>query len=197
MQSKLPLFLVIGLSLLFLSMSCTSTGGSTGPQFDATGWDTTDLGDGITYLVRTDSDGTLLQEGYLLNGVKNGMWVEYHPGGDNISTITPFVNGSVTGSVLTLSNRSQMESKKSFGNNTLHGTSATYKYGKVVTKTPYNMGKINGKFQEYNNAKLQREIDYVNGVKDGKIVYYDEEGNVTVEYVYKNDEKVSGGMVEQ
>lgn len=199
MKLKLPLFLLIAFSLIVISISCNSGGGSSSPAgtFDTAGWETTDHGNGITQLMKKDGNGNPLQSGYLVNGVKEGVWIEYHDDGDNIMSITPYVRGTVTGPVLTYSNRSQLESMKSFANDILHGPSNTYKYGKVTSRTPFEKGIINGKFQEYLNSKLQREIDYVNGKKDGKIVYYDEEGNVTVEYQYKNDQKISGGMIEK
>ncbi len=84
-----------------------------------------------------------------------------------------------------------------YSNNQVDGISATYKFGKPVTEIPYTMGQIDGTYKEYQNNKLHKEIQYSKGKKNGTMKYFDEEGNVTVEYVYKNDEKVSGGMVKE
>ena len=44
--------------------------------------------------------------------------------------------------------------------------------------------------------KLKQEVEYKNGLQDGYFRYYDEEGNVTLEYEYKEGEKIKGGIVE-
>jgi len=41
------------------------------------------------------------------------------------------------------------------------------------------------------------EAEYKNGKQDGMYKYYDEDGKVVMEYVYKDGEKVSGGMKEK
>ena len=55
---------------------------------------------------------------------------------------------------------------------------------------------MDGIYKEfYNNGKLQRSINYKNGVMDGPMKYYNEEGGVTLEYSYKNGEKVGEGVM--
>jgi len=197
MKLKLPLFLLFGLAIFTIGCNSGSDGSSAAVgSFDTAGYETTDLGSGITHLIKQDGGGFPIEEGYLHNGVKSGVWTVYHPDGIQIKSLTSYINGALSGPMITLDTRSQMESLKTYGNNQLNGLSATYKFGKVVTELPYKNGQIDGVFKEYLNGKLQRKIDYVNGKKDGTLTYYDEEGNKTVEYEYKNDEKISGGMIE-
>ncbi len=197
MKLKLPLFLLLGIALLTFACNSGSNGvSSVDTQFDTTGYTTTDLGAGITHLIKKDGGGNPIEEGYLQYGVKSGVWTTYHPDGIQIKSLTSYLDGRLTGPSIVLDTRSQMESLKTYGNNQLNGLSATFKYGKVVTELPYNKGQIDGVFKEYLNGKLQRKIDYVNGKKNGLLTYYDENGNKTVEYQYKNDEKVGGGMIE-
>ncbi len=58
------------------------------------------------------------------------------------------------------------------------------------------MGKLDGVARTFDDRtwKVKQEVEYKNGVQDGFFRYYDENGTVTLEYVYKNGEKVSGGM---
>ena len=45
-------------------------------------------------------------------------------------------------------------------------------------------------------GKLQRDVAYKNGKIDGLMRYYDPEGKVTLQYTYKNGERIGGGIVE-
>ena len=62
----------------------------------------------------------------------------------------------------------------------------------------YKDDKLEGTARTYDDRtfKLKQEVEYKDGKQDGFFRYYDEEGNVTLEYQYKNGEKVSGGIVE-
>ena len=56
---------------------------------------------------------------------------------------------------------------------------------------------MDGPFAIYNDrGNLQRRGNFKNGKQHGLLQYFDEEGNVTLEYEYKNGEKVGGGIVE-
>lgn len=185
------------LSSMLLLVGCGgNSSSSTSAAFDTSGYESLDVGGGITKLTKKGSDGSVIEEGYIYNGLKNGVWSTYYPDNDRVKTFQSFVNGSLTGPTLEMSNRGQIDAKKTFGNNQLDGMSSSYKFGKAITEIPYKLGKINGKFREYQDSKLHKEIDYVDGKRNGKMLYFDADGNVTVEYDYKNDEKVGGGMVE-
>ncbi len=187
---------ILALLFAFSLSNCTSSGTSSGSAFDSAGYEVIDLGGGIEKLTKKTADGTLVEEGFLYNGQKNGTWSTYHEDGERVKLFTSYINGTLSGPSLEMSRRGQIDSKKSYGNNTLHGLSSTYKFGRAVTEIPYTLGKIDGKYREYQDGNLHKEIDYADGKKNGKMLYYDADGKITVEYVYKNDEKVSGGMVE-
>jgi len=196
MKLKLPLLFLFGFVLFCIGCDSGTSTTTTQANFDTSGFETMDHGNGITYLVKRDGDKFPIEEGYLKNGLKNGAWTVYHPDGNQIKTITSYIDGTLSGPTIELDTRSQMLSLKNYANHALNGLSATYKFGKVVTELPYVNGQLNGTFKEYLNGKLQRKIDYVDGKKHGKLTYYDEEGNKTVEYDYKNDEKLGGGIIE-
>ncbi len=186
---------ILFLTALFL-MGCGSNSSSSGPAFDTTGYDTVNLGDGITKVVKLNAEGETIEEGYLHNGQKSGVWSTYYDDNNRVKTFQSYINGALTGPTLEMNNRGQIDAKKTYGNNQLDGMSSTYKFGRAVTEIPYKLGKIHGKFREYQDNNLHKEIDYKEGKRDGKMLYFDPEGNVTVDYDYKNDKKVGGGMVE-
>ena len=45
-------------------------------------------------------------------------------------------------------------------------------------------------------GRLQKEINYKMGVQDGYFRYYNESGQINMEYLYKDGEKISGGIVD-
>jgi antitoxin component YwqK of YwqJK toxin-antitoxin module len=55
----------------------------------------------------------------------------------------------------------------------------------------YVSGKLEGTVRIfYENSKLMEESLYKNGLRDGVSKWYDQEGNLTIQYEYKNGELV-------
>ena len=171
-------------------------GGASGPQFDATGFETEGIGGGAQIAEFRDASGWLLNKGTLLNGVKTGTWTTYHENSNKIKTITSFVNGKKNGPEITLNDRGQIESVTEFKNEKFHGLVGKYKFGRPTEETNYQDGEMDGSFALYDSqGKLQRKGSLKDGKYHGKLQYYDSDGNVTMEYEYKNGEKVSGGII--
>lgn len=146
--------------------------------------------------IQKNPSGAKIAEGYLIDGKKNGIWITYHPNSDRIKTITSYVDNTLEGVHLELSNRGQIEAKVTYSQNEYNGPFVKYKFGRPLELSNYNMGKLDGVSKSYyNNGKLQKEIEFKNGIQDGIYKFYDDQGNTTLEYTYKNGEKVSGGIV--
>ena len=129
-----------------------------------------------------DASGNLSSEGYVLDNKKTGEWLTYNPEGE-----------------IKMSFRGQVDTRAQYHLGQLHGPWKQYKFGKLIEERNYAGGKLDGTSKSYDDKtwKLKQEVQYKNGVQDGIYRYYDENGNVTLEYEYKNGEKVSGGMVKQ
>jgi antitoxin component YwqK of YwqJK toxin-antitoxin module len=93
--------------------------------------------------------------------------------------------------------RGQIDMKAQYHQGQLHGSYIQYKFGKLLEQRTYNMGKLDGTVRTFDerNWKIKQEVQYKNGLQDGFFRYYDENGNVTLEYVYRNGEKISGGII--
>lgn len=145
--------------------------------------------------VKKDGGGTVVEEGYVLNGNKHGLWMTYHPDG-RIATINHYVDGNLNGVSLTLDNRGQITDKAFFTDNQYDGQKAKYRFGRPQEIVPYKNGVIDGRVVKYyTNTKVMEEIDYANGKQHGYYRHYNEEGVMDLEYVYENGTKVSGGIV--
>lgn len=154
-------------------------------------------GSDVKYARQVSSSGVLQIEGFVKDGKKTGMWVEYTPEGD-VLLINHYVDGMLEGAAMRMSFRNQVDLKLNNKQGKLDGAWTAYKFGKVIETRQYKNDKLEGVTRMYDDRtfKLKQEVEYKNGVQDGIYRYYDENGNVTLEYEYKNGEKVSGGMVE-
>ncbi len=192
---RLILFLLTGCTIFF---ACGG-GSTTGAVANLEGYTTESIsGSNVTRAYKSDADGNLLEEGYISNGKRNGVWTTYWDGDHvgKIKTITSYSDGMLNGPYLELTNRSQIETEVYYKKNEYHGPFSKYKFGRLEKRQEYKDNMLDGLTVEYNNkGDVQREINYKEGKQHGTMKYYNDEGEVTVEYEYKNGEKVSGGMV--
>ena len=194
--------LVLGLFALGF-FACESGAGSQpaagAVSTELTGFATTPI-PGTDYVLaeKRNADGQLVEAGRLRGDTKDGTWVTYHPDKEIPATVADYVNGNYSGTYQTFNNRGQLEMIAGYVNNQLHGKYAKYKFGRKTEEGEYNNGKETGVWTVYYNNKdiPQKMTTYLDGQMNGPLRFYDEEGNVTVEYEYRNGEKVSGGIIE-
>jgi antitoxin component YwqK of YwqJK toxin-antitoxin module len=170
-----------------------------GASIDLSGFEIQDIpGTNFQKVVKRTSDGTLLEEGVIMDGKRNGMWVTYHTDNEIPKTIVNYVNDVSSGSYYSFNNRGQLEEMRGYLNNELDGKWGKYKFGRTTEEANYKNGKFDGVYKSYfaNSDKVQKEFNYKNGELHGNYKFYNEDGQVTLEYEYDNGEKVSGGIVE-
>lgn len=188
--------ITIFLLLSFLYFACnTGSNNSSSGSSDLTGFESTSIPGSNASFVFKGSKDKPSETGYVVNGKKNGTWLTYHDEG-RIKTLSTYVDGQKTGPYMELSNRGQIEKQIEYQGDKLHGVSTTYKFGKPIKETPYVNGKIEGRYVEYNDKgdQVAKEVYFKDGKQHGSLKYFDENGKVTLEYEYKNGEKVSGGI---
>lgn len=151
----------------------------------------------LQYAEKRGENGQLLEQGMFDNTEKVGNWITFHPESNIPKTQASMAANVLNGMYLEYNKRGQIELVANYLNNQLNGTYTKYKFGRIVEESTYKMGKLDGVFRSYfnNSDKLQREIEYTDGKQNGFWRAYNEEGQVVMEYVYKDGEKVSGGMV--
>ena len=178
----------------FIVASC---GSPSGPTYDLKSYDTESIGGGAKLVSYKDNLGLYLAKGQVINGVRNGTWNTFHPGTNNIKTLTTYINGRKSGAEIALDENGRIVELNEFKNDVPHGLAIKYRFGRVLEEMNYKDGQLNGPFKIYNEqAKLQRSGSFKNGKQHGLLQYYDDNGNVTLEYTYENGEKVSGGIVQ-
>jgi antitoxin component YwqK of YwqJK toxin-antitoxin module len=135
----------------------------------------------------------VIEKGFFYKGLKDGTWVKYDANGDKISEISGYHAGKLDGISIKLDPRGQLQERKEYRDNRLHGYYALYQYGKLLKEANYKDGQLHGrmtKYVEFTGKKLS-EADYKNGKQDGIFRYFDDKGNITLEYRYKNGEKIT------
>lgn len=167
-----------------------------------TGYTLSDLpGTDMQVAVKKDQSGNLLERGYFRNGQKEGVWLIYQTGEEagRVGTLVSYLDGKRNGIYMEFDRRGQIEVEATYQNNQLEGRYARYKFGRIQEESQYHLGKLDGVYKKFyeNSAKLQTESEYRNGVQHGYYRFFGEDGNLMLEYEYREGEKVRGGMVEQ
>lgn len=185
--------LISGLAIIVFSCGNEAIG----PKMDVKGYQTETIGGGAAAAAYYDANSWPLSKGHLINGVQNGIWTTYHPDSRKIQKMTNYINGQKNGPEITLNDRGQIIEIKHYRNDQLHGLSATYRSSRPVTETTYSKGIMHGPFAIYDEftGKIQRSGTYSNGEFHGELYFYGANEEVTLQYVYDQGEKVSGGIV--
>jgi len=140
----------------------------------------------------------LTEEGPLYKDMKEGAWLSYYSGRDSgkVKLVTNYHEDLKTGVELEFATNGSLSKRVDYDGGVLDGVYAEYKYNRPLKYAEYTAGELDGTYKTYyTNGKIQQMTEYTKGKKNGKSEFYNEEGQVIMEYVYKNDEKISGGKV--
>jgi len=135
-----------------------------------------------------DGTGNTVAYGLYVNGLREGSWTELHPNG-HVKNITGYVHGLKEGQSIEIDNKGQALEKFTYHNGELAGTYTKYNRSRIKETKEYKNGMLEGKVEVfYDNAKLMEESYYKNGKRDGVAKWYDQEGNLSIEYTYVDGE---------
>lgn len=145
-----------------------------------------------------DAEGNITESGMMLNGHKMGVWTFNHPSTNFPMKLISFVDDIQNGPYFELNDRGQTTVMAYYKNNILHGPWAKFRYGSAEMSVNYVEGKRHGIYREldFKNGKITKEISYKNDKENGFMRFYDPDGNITVEYEYKDGEKIGGGIID-
>ena len=192
------LIFLFGLFLLFSCNSKQSTDNGSEEVFNADEYSLESLqGTDVQKAVKVDKNGKVIEQGFVKNGEKTGQWIEFDPKKGTIKAITSYIDGKLNGLYIEFDNLGYKTIVAEFKDDDLNGKYTKYKYNKKLEEATYKNGKLNGVRIKYNNSngKKLEEIEYKDDVIDGKVRYYNDKGEIVLEYEYKNGKKVKGGMV--
>ncbi len=190
---------IILLAIISMFMYACGGGTTTGASADLAGYESENVsGTNITKAIKKNANGEIIEKGFVSNGKRNGMWISYWDGDNTgkIKTIASYTDGMLNGPYLELSNRGQIEKEVNYLKNQYDGKFIQYKYGRMEKEINYKGNELNGPSIDYDNKGNKQKVqNFKNGKLHGKWQTFNEEGELTLEYEYKNGEKVSGGIV--
>ncbi|MDX1684641.1 MAG: hypothetical protein R3275_05345 [Saprospiraceae bacterium] len=145
-----------------------------------------------------NTSGEIIQEGFIKNGVRDGQWTYYNPQQNYITKVEHYINGRLNGVALELNRRHELETRSHYKGGQRHGYYVKYHRSRPKTEAYYKDGQLHGRMTKYHDYsdQIMSEAEYRNGQQHGIYRYYDEQGNITLDYLYENGKKVRGGIVE-
>lgn len=151
----------------------------------------------VQQFTRRDPVGNVVERGFLRDGVRTGAWAAYTPERNAPEKTYSYVDGVLNGPYLEFDDRGRIQLAANYRAGQLHGPYGTFRIGTPTLTATYVDGQLHGPMAEYfsRNGKIKQEVNYKMGKKHGLLRYFNEEGEVTLEYTYENDEKISGGIV--
>jgi antitoxin component YwqK of YwqJK toxin-antitoxin module len=137
-------------------------------------------------------DDQLIEKGFFYKGQKDGTWVKFGENGKKISEISSYHMGKLNGLCVKLDKSGRIEERMEFRDGRLHGYYELYQYSKLLKEAHYKDGQLHGRMTKYIEIKGHKlsEADYKEGKLHGVFRYFNDEGDVTLEYRYENGEKV-------
>jgi antitoxin component YwqK of YwqJK toxin-antitoxin module len=147
---------------------------------------------------RKDPLGNLIEAGFVHDGKKHGTWTVYNQDSRAPEKFMSYIDGALNGPYIEMDVQGRYALIANYKANKLHGHYGKYRIGRAELTANYIDGALDGVMAEYDyrNQKIKQEISYKMGLKDGYMRYFNEEGKITLEYLYKDDVRVSGGIKE-
>lgn len=136
--------------------------------------------------------GTIKVYGEVLNGMKEGTWVENFPNADLPHFIIQYKNGKKDGIYMEFDKQANLIKKFDYKNDMLDGLYCEWmKGGRISKKQVYKEGKLDGKsLVYYDRGSIQEESEYKEGKRHGVTIWYSYvergQGPKAVMYTYKD-----------
>jgi len=130
----------------------------------------------------------VIAEGDYYQGQQDGIWAEYDSESGHLRSITNYFRGKKQGPAMTFDDRTTYLSTKAFYNqDVLEGQYLRFDGLKKAEEKNYKLGKLNGMVRKYyRNGQVLEEAPYIDGLIHGVAKWYDEEGNLTIQYEYED-----------
>jgi antitoxin component YwqK of YwqJK toxin-antitoxin module len=149
-----------------------------------------DDGSGLVKATVYGTNGAVLEQGYYLNGMREGIYTVFHTNGLVQSTMG-YVHGKKEGQYVIMDDRGQLKEYSTYHNDKLHGSFIIYNRNKKKEIREYKNGKLEGLVEKfYPNGKIMERTLYAAGQLHGVSRWYDQQGINTIAYEYNNGELI-------
>lgn len=202
-------FLILGIAILFYACgeNTSSTSGNSSTSGITSNESFHDFNideyNGTEVATKEGEIVNFVEQGELRNGKRHGFWMT-HPDRTHsrISSLKFYVEGVLNGPYYEYSNNGELELATYYRNGNYDGDYIEYKYGSPVVIAFYKQGLLHGSRTIYYTDRdiytsIQKIENFQNGKLHGEVSWFNPDGKKTMEYIYKNGEMVSGGMIEE
>lgn len=176
----------------------TSAQASAAPAGDYSKYELTQLpGTSMQKAVLRNQAGRVIEQGYLDDkGLKTGEWLSFYENSGLPYKLINYRAGVQNGLYIFFNEIGQVSLLATYADNQLDGYWVKYRFGRLDEEAEYLKGQMHGTHRQYfvREGWLQFTTEYKNGVRHGMSRTYNKEGQVTLEYEFKDGEKISGGM---
>jgi len=154
-------------------------------------------GSNLQLAVKRSEEGLIREMGNVLDGKRSGTWTLYATDTIRPRKIVNYVDGNKNGLYIEMSETGSIDLVAHFQDNKLHGSWAKYRFGRPVQTAEYQNGELHGPQREFQirDGKIAKEVHYKNGKLDGQFKHFNEKGEVTLQYEYKDGVKVGEGVL--
>lgn len=139
-----------------------------------------------------DDQDRVTARGMLKNGLRQGNWAYYVDGGHQPIRTEAYVDGKLNGAQIRFDRYGRVFKYSYYVNGELDGKYAEFRAGIIQQSATYRKGKLHGtlRIHTLQNGKVNRSIEYKDGVEDGPMRWYNDAGDLIQERMYKNGELV-------
>lgn len=154
-------------------------------------------GSDIQMAVKKSEEGVIREMGNALNGKRVGTWTLYGKDPVRPRKIVNYVDGKKNGVYIEMNEAGSIDIIAHFKDNKLHGSWAKYRFGRPLETAEYQNGELHGPQREFQirDGKIIREANYKNGKLDGPFKHFNDKGEVTLQYEYKDGVKTGEGVL--
>jgi len=132
--------------------------------------------------------GGIMQQGFMADGKKEGLWREYSEGNGKLSKMEEYSHGVRNGASITVHINGSVTTDVTYMNDTLNGQSTKMSnYGNVKLIENYYSGILTGERKMfYEGGQLQEDGMWKNGQRSGLTKWYRNDGTLSIEHTYDN-----------
>ncbi|MEM7105839.1 MAG: hypothetical protein AAF502_22070 [Bacteroidota bacterium] len=139
-----------------------------------------------------DGESRVLEEGLMHLGLKEGAWITYDHrfGRDMVQSVYNYRDGVKHGPYSVLEG-GQMQERGSYYAGLQDGKITKFDRGILTDEIFYKNGQMNGIVTRYYQDGTVKEAgNFVNGLRDGLHKWFNQAGEVIIEYQYKEGERL-------
>jgi antitoxin component YwqK of YwqJK toxin-antitoxin module len=141
-------------------------------------------GSGLVRVIEYAADGVILEEGYYLNNLREGVYTTFYNNG-LVKSTCGYVGGLKQGQEVLFDDRGTVDQRATYHQGVLDGEFVIYVRHLMKEKRRYVDGELNGQLMKfYPNGVLMESSFYKDGQLHGTASWFDQDGTKTIEYQY-------------